>query len=67
MSHKAWKVAIGRLRQPGFPHRAIITTTPQPRPHIVELVNHPKACVVGGTTYDIIQALRWAGGLENDS
>ena len=29
VSHKAWKVAIGRLRQPGFPHRAIVTTTPR--------------------------------------
>jgi hypothetical protein len=29
VSHKAWKVAIGRLRQPGYPHRGIITTTPR--------------------------------------
>ena len=29
ISHKAWKVAIGRLRQPGFPHRSFVTTTPR--------------------------------------
>ena len=29
VSFKAWKVAIGRLRQPKFPHRSCITTTPR--------------------------------------
>lgn len=29
VSHKAWQVAIGRLRQPGFPTRSWITTTPR--------------------------------------
>lgn len=29
VSHKAWRVVLGRLRQPGFPHRSIVTTTPR--------------------------------------
>ncbi|MEK0325106.1 MAG: phage terminase large subunit [Nitrosopumilus sp.] len=29
ISHKAWGVVIGRLRQPGFPGRTWITTTPR--------------------------------------
>lgn len=29
ISYKAWRVVIGRLRQPGFPHRTAITTTPR--------------------------------------
>ena len=29
ISLKAWQVCIGRLRQPGFPHRSCITTTPR--------------------------------------
>lgn len=29
ISYKAWRVCIGRLRQPGFPHRCWVTTTPR--------------------------------------
>jgi hypothetical protein len=29
ISYKAWRVAIGRLRQPGYPHRSCLTTTPR--------------------------------------
>lgn len=29
ISLKAWRVAIGRLRQPGYPHRSCVTTTPR--------------------------------------
>ena len=29
ISVKAWRVTVGRLRQPGFPHRSWITTTPR--------------------------------------
>jgi phage terminase large subunit len=29
VSLKAWQVCLGRLRQPGFPHRSVITTTPR--------------------------------------
>ena len=29
VSLKAWRVCLGRLRQPGFPHRSCITTTPR--------------------------------------
>jgi len=29
VSLKAWRVCLGRLRQPGYPHRSIITTTPR--------------------------------------
>ncbi len=29
ISLKAWRVVVGRLRQPGFPHRSAITTTPR--------------------------------------
>ena len=28
-SFKAWRVAVGRLRQPGYPHRSWTTTTPR--------------------------------------
>lgn len=31
VSYKAWRVAIGRLRQPGYPHRSCVTTTPRGR------------------------------------
>lgn len=31
VSYKAWRVVIGRLRQPGFPHRTWLTTTPRGR------------------------------------
>lgn len=31
ISHKAWKVVVGRLRQPGYPHRTWLTTTPRGR------------------------------------
>lgn len=33
ISHKAWRVCLGRLRQPGFPHRSCITTTPRGKKH----------------------------------
>jgi phage terminase large subunit len=29
VSLKAWRVCLGRLRQPGYPHRSVITTTPR--------------------------------------
>ena len=29
ISLKAWRVVVGRLRQPNFPHRSAITTTPR--------------------------------------
>lgn len=29
VSYKAWRVALGRLRQPKFPHRSCLTTTPR--------------------------------------
>ena len=31
ISHKAWQVTVGRLRQPGFPHVCCVTTTPRGR------------------------------------
>lgn len=29
VSYKAWRICLGRLRQPGYPHRSCITTTPR--------------------------------------
>jgi len=33
VSLKAWRVCLGRLRQPGYPHRSCITTTPRGKKH----------------------------------
>lgn len=33
VSWKAWRVCVGRLRQPGYPHRSCITTTPRGKKH----------------------------------
>ncbi len=46
ISYKAWRVCIGRLRQPGFPHRSCITTTPRGKKHnwvYIEYVEKPAA------------------------
>lgn len=46
VSVKAWRVAVGRLRQPGFPHRSCITTTPRGKRNnwvYEEYVEKPKA------------------------
>lgn len=49
VSVKAWRVALGRLRQPGFPHRSCITTTPRGRTgnwvfeeYVAKLADDPK-------------------------
>ena len=45
ISYKAWRVVIGRLRQPGFPHRSWLTTTPRGKTDnwlYLEYVEKPK-------------------------
>lgn len=50
-SGKAWDMAKMGLRIGPNP-RAVITTTPQPRRHILELNAHPRCVITTGTTYD---------------
>lgn len=56
-SRKAWKVLIGRLRQVGYTHRGLVTTTPQGKNWVHEVFvdaesRHDDATWVRATIYD---------------